>query len=133
VIQVFDASAVVGMLLDTGASGRWCEERFTEASLAEPEHMPYEAANLVRRFAARKAIDASTADWALRRLVWMPSDYLRFDLLVTRAWHLRDNLTIYDAAYVAVAERLDARLVTLDRKLAGAPDLRCEVLVGPVS
>jgi predicted nucleic acid-binding protein len=49
--------------------------------------------------------------------------------LVARAWQLRGNLTIYDAMYVALAELLDAPLVTSDGRLAGAPGARCPVEV----
>ena len=49
-----------------------------------------------------------------------------------RAWELRANATVYDAIYVALAELLDAPLVTADRKLAKAPGIRCDVeVVGP--
>jgi len=46
-----------------------------------------------------------------------------------RCWELRDNVTVYDAAYVALAELLDAPLVTADGKLAKAPGIRCDVEV----
>ena len=48
-------------------------------------------------------------------------------LLLERMWELRDNLSGYDAAYVAAAEHLEAPLVTTDKRLAAAPGLRCEV------
>ena len=46
-----------------------------------------------------------------------------------RCWELRANVTVYDAVYVALAELLDAPLVTADRKLANAPGIRCQVEV----
>lgn len=46
-----------------------------------------------------------------------------------RCWELRDNLTVYDAVYVALAEALEAPLVTADQKLANAPTTRCEIEV----
>jgi predicted nucleic acid-binding protein len=49
--------------------------------------------------------------------------------LLTRCWELRDNLTPYDAAYVSLAEELNASLLTADRRLAAAPGLRCDVVV----
>lgn len=49
--------------------------------------------------------------------------------LLPRIWELRDNLTAYDASYVALAEALDCRLVTADARLATAPGLRCEIVV----
>jgi predicted nucleic acid-binding protein len=48
-----------------------------------------------------------------------------------RAWELRGAVTYYDANYVALAEILDAPLVTLDRQLAWAPGPRCEFLTPP--
>jgi predicted nucleic acid-binding protein len=48
-----------------------------------------------------------------------------------RAWELRENLTLYDAWYVALAELLDARLATLDTRLARAPGPACKVVVPP--
>lgn len=131
-IQVVDASVVVDMLLDKGESGEWCRDRVTEGNLAEPHLMQIEAGNLIRRSAARGVVDLSMAQWALQRVVWLPLELLPFDILAGRAWDLRENLTVYDACYVAAAERLGARLVTLDRKMTGVPGLRCEVLVGPV-
>jgi predicted nucleic acid-binding protein len=52
-------------------------------------------------------------------------------LLASRAWELRDTVTYYDASYVALAELLDAPLVTLDRRLAQAPGPRCAFLTPP--
>ena len=46
-----------------------------------------------------------------------------------RAWELRANATVYDAVYVALAELLDAPLVTADGKLANAPGIRCRIEV----
>ena len=46
-----------------------------------------------------------------------------------RAWELRSNATVYDAVYVALAELLDAPLVTADSKLANAPGIRCRIEV----
>lgn len=50
-----------------------------------------------------------------------------YELLAPRAWELRANLSIHDAAYVALAELADATLVTLDGRIGGAPGLRCTV------
>ena len=50
-------------------------------------------------------------------------------LLMERCWELPANVTVYDAVYVALAELLDAPLVTADRKLANAPGIRCQVEV----
>jgi len=62
----------------------------------------------------------------LRRL---PVERVSHRLLMERCWELRDNVTVYDAVYVALAELLDAPLVTADGKLAKAPGIRCDVEV----
>jgi predicted nucleic acid-binding protein len=51
--------------------------------------------------------------------------------LLARMWELRDNLSAYDASYVALAEALRCRLVTADARIAGAPGVRCAVTVVP--
>jgi hypothetical protein len=50
-----------------------------------------------------------------------------YEPLAPRAWELRQNLSIYDATYVALAELTDATLITLDRRIAGAPGPRCAI------
>jgi predicted nucleic acid-binding protein len=49
--------------------------------------------------------------------------------LLARCWELRDNLSVYDASYVALAEALGASLLTGDQRLAGAAGSRCHVEV----
>lgn len=129
--RVLDASAFVAALLDDGLDGRWCDAQMTLDELAAPTLMPFEVASIVRRTEARGAIDPSTAARAIVNLRALPVDLLPFDPLASRIWELRPNLTVYDASYVALAEALDGPLVTLDRKLANAPGIRCEVLVAP--
>jgi len=129
--QVFDASATVAALLDDGTEGRWCEEELLTGDLVAPHLMPVEAANIIRRTEARRAVDTSEATVALRDLRLLDVELVPFDAVADRAWELRRNLTIYDACYVATAELFGCRLVTLDRRLAKAPGLRCEVAVAP--
>lgn len=71
------------------------------------------------------AQDAADAHQQLREL---PVDWWGYSALADRTWSLRHNVTTYDASHVALAEMLDAPLVTLDRRLARAPGIRCEVL-----
>jgi predicted nucleic acid-binding protein len=72
---------------------------------------------------------ASSCPRALTDLVEPPLHRASHRALLHRAWHHRANLTIYDASYVALAEALDAVLVTGDRRLGAAPGLRCTVEV----
>jgi predicted nucleic acid-binding protein len=95
--------------------------------------MPMEVANVMRRIESRGKMDASraAAAWAdLRRLA---VDLFPFSVLADRVWELRANVTVYDACYVAAAEQVGGRLVTLDRRLASAPGLRCRVDVPPAA
>lgn len=69
---------------------------------------------------ARQALD-DLAALPLRRAPHLP--------LLPRIWELRDNLTAYDAAYVALAEAIGADLLTADERQGGAPALRCDVVV----
>jgi predicted nucleic acid-binding protein len=129
--QVIDASAVVAALIDDGPDGRWCEDRLAEDDLVAPHLMLFEAANILRRTEARKAIDSSTASQAFADLRRLDVHLVIFEPVAERAWELRPNLTVYDASYVATAELVGGRLVTLDRKLAGAPGIRCPIAVAP--
>ena len=72
-------------------------------------------------------LDEGAMRVALAELLALPVILVPFAHLATRAWELRANLTMYDASYVALAELLDAPLVTLDARIARAPGVRCEV------
>lgn len=126
---VIDASAVVALLTDAGPAGSWVTDLATGAALSAPELMPYEAANVLRRRAASGALDASGATLAHRDLTALGIDFFPYDPFAGRAWELRHNLTIYDAAYVALAEVLAVPLLTLDARIARAAGPRCEVFV----
>jgi predicted nucleic acid-binding protein len=74
-------------------------------------------------------LDERRARLALADLRRLRFDRVRHDILLERCWELRDNLTIYDAAYVALAEVLEVTLVTADGKLSNAPGTRCSIEV----
>jgi predicted nucleic acid-binding protein len=80
----------------------------------------------------RRSLDRPTrAEEALADLATLPLERYSHRLVLARAWRLRANLTLYDAAYVALAELLDAPLVTCDAALARAPhSAKVEVLGG---
>jgi predicted nucleic acid-binding protein len=83
----------------------------------------------LRRQAAAKAVDPRRAALALTDLLAMPLQRASHRPLLARCWELRDNLTVYDAAYVALAEALPADLLTGDARLARAAGPRCHVEV----
>ena len=118
---VVDASALLEALLRTPAAGA-VETRLFAAgeTLHAPHLLDVEVAQVVRRYAAAGAIDRERGRAALADLVDFPLRRYPHDFLLPRVWDLRDNLTAYDAVYVALAEALDAPLLTRDRRLAAA-------------
>ena len=119
---VVDASAVLEALLRTPAA-RAVEKRLFEASqtLHAPHLLDVEVAQVVRRYAANGEIDAERGRMALDDLADLPLRRYPHDFLLQRVWDLRNNLTAYDAMYVALAEVLDAPLLTRDKRLAASP------------
>ena len=126
---VVDASMVVAALVDTGTDGRWAEALLVSDSLAAPHMMTGEAANILRRSAAAGAISAEQASLAHADLLDLRVELFPYAPFAGRIWALRDNVTCYDAWYVAVAEALGAPLATLDARLANAPGPRCRFVV----
>lgn len=126
---VCDASAVIAVLLDSGADGEWATTQLADAELFAPTLLPYECANVIRRAELSGAISADQAAQAHTDLLDLAIDLWPFDLLATRARDLRANLSSYDAAYVALAEILSVPLVTLDLRILRAPGITCSVSV----
>lgn len=124
---VCDASALVALLLDGGLDGQWVSEALRGADLVAPSLVGFEAANIIRRHDLAGLISTDQADQAHADLLDLAIEHWPYELLAPRAWQLRQNLSTYDASYVALAELTDATLVTLDRGISGAPGLRCAV------
>lgn len=119
---VLDASAAVEMVLHT-APGALMAERLLAASsssLHAPHLLDVEVAQVLRRFVTRGELDPGRAKQSLTILAALPFERHAHDLLLPRIWALRSNLTAYDAAYVALAEILDATLITRDARLLRA-------------
>ncbi|MBS1848034.1 MAG: type II toxin-antitoxin system VapC family toxin [Actinobacteria bacterium] len=127
-MAVCDASAIVALLADGGPDGVWTAELLRGTTLAAPALMPFEAANIFRRQHLAGSIGTDQAAQAHADLLDLPVGYWPHALLAERAWELRANLSIYDASYAALAELLEAPLVTLDARLGRAPGVRCEIL-----
>lgn len=90
-----------------------------------------ETTNLLRRFESRGRLTVGEANIAQRRLLQLDLRILPFAPLAERVWELRHTLTAYDGCYVALAERLDCRLATLDRRLARGARRFCEIVTPP--
>jgi predicted nucleic acid-binding protein len=125
---VIDASAVVAVLADVGPAGEWTTAQVAGARLLAPDLMPYEAGNILRRHVLAGILDATAATLAHSDLTALQFDLCPYSALAERAWALRHNLTIYDAAYIALAELLEVPLLTLDARLAQASGPRCEIM-----
>jgi predicted nucleic acid-binding protein len=124
---VCDASALTALLIDGGSDGRWAAEAFAGADLAAPSLIDFETANILRRHELSGLISPDQAAQAHTDLLDLAIEHWPYDLLAIRAWQLRQNLSIYDASYVALAELLGATLVTLDRRIGRAPGSRCAI------
>ena len=127
---VADASAMLEVLLRTPAAPA-IEERLFEGgeTLHAPHLIDLEVVQVLRRYAAAGEISAERAREALDDLAAFRLRRWAHEPLTLRIWDLRQNLTAYDAAYVALAEALGAPLLTRDRRLASAPGIRARVEV----
>jgi len=124
---VCDASALVALVLDGGPDGRWVTDTLVGADLVAPSHVGFEAANIIRRHELADLVSTDQAAQAHADLLDLTIEHWPYEILAPRAWQLRRNLSIYDASYVALAEVIEATLVTLDRRIGGAPGLRCAI------
>jgi predicted nucleic acid-binding protein len=126
-VLVADASVLVVALADDGPDGDQARARLRGERVVLPELADLEVVSVLRRQMAVGTLDARRADLALDDLAALPARRAPHRPLLRRCWELRNNLTVYDAAYVAVAEIMQATLVTADRRLAAAPGPRCTI------
>jgi len=126
---VVDASVLVMALADDGGEGAAARGRLRGETLTAPHLIDLEVASALRRLTARGALTERRASAALRDLSDLPLQRAPHAPLLPRVWALRGNLTPYDAAYVALAEALEAPLLTADRRLDKAPGPRCPIEV----
>ena len=124
---VVDASILVSMLSDNGPAGHAAAASVAGHDLSAPELMPFETANVLRRLELGGRLSRETAALAHSDLLDLPVQLWPYPAIASAAWRLRGSLTIYDAAYVALAAQLGVPLVTLDQRLATAS--ACQVIV----
>jgi predicted nucleic acid-binding protein len=124
---VLDASVAVRALLSAGESDRVLRERVRQSSCHAPHLIDAEVGSVLRRRAAAGAIDVDSAAAALRAVKNLVTDRYPHTTYAEVAWALCENLTYYDALYVALAARLGYPLLTADARLARAPGLPCAV------
>jgi predicted nucleic acid-binding protein len=121
---VLDASSVIELLLGTEL-GRAIADRIADPALGlhVPHLVDIEVAHSLRRFVQSGELEQDAARMALEDLSSLDLERHAHEPLLDRIWALRENMTAYDAAYVALAEALDAVLLTCDGKLARAPGM----------
>lgn len=127
-MAVYDASALVEYVAG-GEHGGAVRERILEDrdALWTPHLADAEVGHVLRRAVRREELTARAAGAALGAFADLPILRAGHLGLLDRAWALRANVAFYDALYVALAERLDMPLITLDARLAGAAGVRAEV------
>ena len=126
---VIDASVLAVALLDDGQDGDTVRDRLRGEQLAAPALIDLEVASVWRGRARDGHLDPRRVRLALDDLQELPLQRVEHTSLLVRCWELCDNLTIYDAAYVALAEALQAPLLTGDRRLARSTGPRCTIEV----
>lgn len=126
--MVLDASVVLEVLLRTPDSDAITRRILTSQ---EPWYAPHlldlEVAQVLRRYVARGELLEPRGREALELLAVFPLTRYPHGPLLGRIWQLRESLTAYDAAYVALAEALGVTLLTRDQRLARATGIRAEV------
>ena len=125
-LAVVDASALVAFYAAEDPRRDTVAARLAAGdALFAPAHFDAEIVSALRGLSRPNATLRAVVPKALRHLASFPIRRMPLAPLLERMWQLRDNLTAYDAAYVALAERLDGTLITCDGKFAGASGPRC--------
>jgi predicted nucleic acid-binding protein len=120
-VIVLDASAAIEWLLQSPTGIEIDKRIFSRSeSLHAPHLLDIEVVQVLRRYVREKMITAQRGQEALEDLAGLRLDRYPHDFLIPRVWELRATLTAYDAVYVALAELLDAPLLTCDGGIASA-------------
>jgi predicted nucleic acid-binding protein len=126
-VIVVDASVLAVALGDDGADGSSARGAVADEVLAAPELVDLEVLSVWRRQVAAGKMTARHAALAVSDLAALPLRRMSHRLVLQRCWELRNTVTVYDAAYVALAEALAIPLLTADARLSRAAGLRCEI------
>ena len=125
---VIDASAVLEMLLRTRRAEAISRRILGEdAALHAPHLLDVEVAQVLRRYARAGEVGVARATQALADFMDVRVERYPMEPLLGRIWALRDSVTAYDAAYIALAEALDAPLLTCDARLASITGHRAAI------
>jgi len=125
---VADASAILELLLQSDVAPAIETRLFASGeTIHVPALLDLEVAQVMRRYVLRSELSVARARASLDVLAGLPMERHLHESLINRIWELRENLTVYDGAYVALAEGLRATLVTCDATLANASGIRARV------
>ena len=117
---------MVSALTDTGTNGRWAEALIGNSEPVAPELIVVEVTNVLRRLERAGVVSERVANSAHEDLLQLNLELYPYYPLAARIWALRKNLSTYDAWYVSLAEALDCKMATLDRKLIRSSGSDCE-------
>ncbi|MBI2168007.1 MAG: type II toxin-antitoxin system VapC family toxin [Actinobacteria bacterium] len=123
---IVDASCLFEVVADMPLAES-VRRRLASDDLAAPHLIDVETLTVIQREHRLGRLDDTAAAQAVADLRDWPGERYVHAPFLERAWELRANVRAYDAMYVALAEALDATLVTLDRRLASAPGPRCRI------
>jgi predicted nucleic acid-binding protein len=127
-VIVADASVILEVLLRTADAARLERRLFgQDETLHVPHLLDVEVAQVLRRYVARGEVHPEHGRAAVGLLARFPLTRYSHEPLMRRVWALRAYLTAYDAVYVALAEGLDATLLTRDKRVAHAPGHRATI------
>ena len=126
---VVDASCLYEVLVGAARADAIRERLQIDPDQAAPHVIDVEVFSVVRREHRAGRLDRTAAGQAIEDLEAWPAERFSHRLLLDRAWQLRDALRGWDAMYVALAEALNATLLTSDQRLAKATGPRCEIEV----
>lgn len=128
-MTIFDASVLVDALVVAGPAGDDARRVLRDRSLLHvPSIFAAEVTSAIRAMQARGDVSLRQARGAASRIKVVRTVQYPFEPFIDRVWELRDNLTVYDGWYVALAESLDTSLVTADRRLTQASGPRCPIV-----
>ena len=128
-VLVVDASCLFEVLIGTPLAEPTRERLERDPDQAAPHVVDVEVFSAIRREHRLGQLDRTAADQAIEDLEAWPGERFGHRLLLSRAWELRDNVRGWDAMYVALAEALEATLLTTDARLAAAQGPTCEIEV----
>lgn len=121
-----DANAVVALLIDDAELGSLSRAMYSEHDLAAPDLLPYEVTSALRKLCQLQTVTLRVAEHALHDLALLTISFVSYDHIARRTWELRESVSAYEGAYVAVAELFDVPLLTFDKRLQRAPGPMCE-------